>query len=145
VPIRGAFLDYGCGLGRALFVAAQESFTRVIGVELAETLVAKAKANAQRAGARLRCPIVIETANASTYQRPDDVGVIHYNNPFRGEVLRKTVQQIRHSLDRAPRELWIAFAGAGSFEKLLPLPWVEFVEARRFYQTWGYRIYRCSP
>src|SRR5438105_11506431 len=47
---RLTFIDLGCGKGRALMLAAEHPFRRIIGVEFAEPLVATARANIQHLG-----------------------------------------------------------------------------------------------
>jgi tRNA1(Val) A37 N6-methylase TrmN6 len=39
------FIDYGCGKGRALFVAEQCGFKRLIGVDIAKELIVEAEKN----------------------------------------------------------------------------------------------------
>src|SRR4051794_26113535 len=43
-----AFLDYGCGKGRALLAAARRPFGRVMGIDVAPPLVATASENVAR-------------------------------------------------------------------------------------------------
>ncbi len=100
------FLDYGCGKGRTLVVAAMHRFRRVIGVELSAELAVIAEQHVLRARPQLRCrDIEVVTADARTYQTPDDVTVVLMFNPFQGQVLRDALAQMRESLSRAPRRL----------------------------------------
>ena len=98
------FLDYGCGKGRVLTVAATRPFRRVIGVEMLPDLAAVAERNLSTARRRLRCrETEVVVADASTYRVPPDVTVIFLFNPFRGEVLSAVQQQIHGSLTEHPR------------------------------------------
>src|SRR5262249_54372716 len=81
-PCRDVFLDYGCGMGRAVILAATYRFRRVIGVELAPGLAQIALENIAQVERRLVChDIQIEICDATSYDVPDDVTVIFMNNP----------------------------------------------------------------
>jgi SAM-dependent methyltransferase len=68
------FLDYGCGKGRAVVVAATLPFRRVIGVDLVDALCEIARRNVKAASRHLRCQDVeIITADATTYVVPEEV------------------------------------------------------------------------
>ncbi|MDP6446497.1 MAG: class I SAM-dependent methyltransferase, partial [Pirellulaceae bacterium] len=109
-PARDVFLDYGCGQGRALAVAAQRSFQKIIGVELSSALAAVARSNLDRARSKLRCrDCRVIAANAIEFNVPDDVSVIFLFNPFRGEVLEAAIDRIEASLRRRPRQLTILY------------------------------------
>ena len=108
-PGEDAFLDYGCGKGRIITVAATYPFRRVIGVEMLPALSAIAERNTLQAKRRLRSPVEIITADACAYAVPSDVTVILLFNPFRGDVLRAVQEQIRRSLIAHPRPLTILY------------------------------------
>jgi SAM-dependent methyltransferase len=102
------FLDYGCGMGRVVVLAATYPFRRVIGVELSRQLVALAEENVRRARKKLRCPdVIIEHADALTFVVPADVTVIHLFNPFFGKILARVLDNIEQSLVDNPRRLTI--------------------------------------
>jgi SAM-dependent methyltransferase len=104
------FLDYGCGKGRAVVVAATLPFRRVIGVDLVDALCEIARRNVKAASRHLRCQDVeIITADATTYVVPEEVSVIYLYNPFWGETLRAVQQRIRESNERSPRRLRIVY------------------------------------
>ncbi|MCA9178114.1 MAG: class I SAM-dependent methyltransferase [Planctomycetales bacterium] len=105
------FADYGCGLGRAVILAARYPLRRVIGVELSESLCAAARENVRRARRRLRCPSVeIVCADATTYVTPDDLSLLFMYNPFGADVLDAAMEQVRRSLERRPRRLQVIYA-----------------------------------
>ena len=82
------FLDIGCGKGRALVVASERPFARIIGMELNLDLVRVARRNAARLRLRHRDRTAIEVRHADA-SRPDvppgDLVVFMYH-PF-GEPL----------------------------------------------------------
>ncbi|MBW3539603.1 MAG: class I SAM-dependent methyltransferase [Planctomycetes bacterium] len=111
------FLDYGCGKGRIVTVAATYPFRRVIGVEMLPALSAIAEENLRQAKRRLKCPNEIVTADACTYSVPSDVTVIFLFNPFQGEVLRAVQEQIRRSLVAHPRPLTLLYVNPTDHEE----------------------------
>lgn len=105
------FIDYGCGKGRVVYLAAQQPFARVIGIEIAEDLIAVARRNLERNAARLACPDVeLITADVVTYVVPDDVTYAYFYNPFVGDVFRAALDGLIASLDRNQRDLTIIYA-----------------------------------
>ncbi len=61
------FIDYGCGLGRSLVLAAMLPFGRMIGIELSPELAQHARENVRNAKVRFRCSdISVAVADAST-------------------------------------------------------------------------------
>ncbi len=103
-------LDYGCGLGRAVVVAATYPFARVIGVELCPRLSRQARENVRRAKRRLRCPLVeIVTADAAQYEVPPEVNSVFLFNPFTGPVLQAALDRLYRSWCRRPRTLKLVY------------------------------------
>ncbi len=109
-PERDVLLDYGCGKGRALVVAAMLPFRRVIGIDLLDNLCQIAQDNIERSRDKLQCQDVeIVACDATQYDVPDDVTVIYLYNPFWGEVMEAVQDRIRASLVRSPRKLTIVY------------------------------------
>ena len=109
-PDEDVFLDYGCGMGRALIMAAQRPFRRIIGVEKSAELCVVARENLRRARRKLHGRnIVLANADARCYELPDDVSVIYLFNPFSGQTLAAAIQRISASLLRRPRPLTILY------------------------------------
>jgi SAM-dependent methyltransferase len=117
--VDGAFVDYGCGLGRVLVAAATFPFARVTGLELSAELAARAQANIARARG-IRCPdIEVIQTHAAGWQVPDDVTVFHFYNPFGNPTLRSVLTDIARSLRSVPRRVWILFAFPIAMEPLM--------------------------
>ncbi len=105
-PTRDVFIDYGCGKGRAVVVAATHPFRRVIGVEFAPALAELAEANVTAAEQHLKCSNVeIVTENAMNYVVPDDANVLFLFNPFSKHVMDAVLDRIHESITRQPRQL----------------------------------------
>lgn len=127
---RSTFVDYGCGLGRAVCCAALSPFKRVVGIELASQIAARARENVASARKRFRCrDVEIVTANAAEWPAPKDATVFHFYNPFIGRTLRTVLREIARSMREAPRLAWIMCAepwllgGLMRTGKIIPRSW----------------------
>jgi SAM-dependent methyltransferase len=88
------FVDLGCGKGRALIVAFENGFARVIGVEFAKSLVEIARKNSDIVGARAE----VTHEDATRFEFPNGDLVVFMSNPFQGEVMRRVMNNLaRHS------------------------------------------------
>ncbi|MDP6446236.1 MAG: class I SAM-dependent methyltransferase [Pirellulaceae bacterium] len=106
----GALLDYGCGMGRVVVQAALRPFSRVEGVEYSEPLAKIARRHLALTRPRWRTERAnIKIADATSYALRDDVQNVVLFNSFTGHVLAKTLEQVRQSALRSPRELLIAY------------------------------------
>lgn len=106
------FIDYGCGLGRALLFASTLPFTRIIGIELSEMLCAKARENLEfyyRKAGKESPEYLVIAADASQFDLPDDVTIVYLFNPFGPELLRGVVGKIEESLQRKPRKCTVIY------------------------------------
>ena len=78
VPVSGAFVDYGSGLGRTLIAAATFPFSRVTGVELSQSLVNGSLANLAKARGTVCPKIEVVCANAAQWSVKPDVTVLTF-------------------------------------------------------------------
>lgn len=95
-PRRYLFVDLGCGKARALILAAEYGFRRVLGVELSPPLHRLACRNVE-AFRRLRPespPIVVHCGDAATYPLPAGDTVLFLNNPFKEPIVRSVAANI---------------------------------------------------
>ena len=108
---RFTFVDYGSGKGRVLLLAAQYPFRRVVGVEMSAALNALASANIDafsRRG-RLRARIELVTGDARGLPVPDGGLVAYFYNPFDATILREVWDNLRASIARVPRPLFVIY------------------------------------
>lgn len=126
-PGEDVFLDYGCGMGRALVLAATYPFRRVIGVERSDSLSVIARENVARAAAKLQCADVsITTTDARTYEVPHDVTHIFLFNPFDEPIVIGVLARIRDSIQAHPRTVTIIYAlPKCRRDPLIDIPWLE--------------------
>jgi hypothetical protein len=111
VPPNGTFVDFGSGKGRALLLASNYGFRRVIGVEFSAQLCEIARSNvaAYRRRKRDGAPIVLLEEDATEYKFYDDETVIYLYNPFDSVVLSAVLEGLVASIRRQPRQVWIVY------------------------------------
>ncbi len=104
-PENYTFIDYGCGKGRALIVASERPFRRVIGLEIAADLAATARRNASimRASHPERPSIEIIEGDAASFVPPPGPLVLFFYQPFEMPVMRQVIAQFSASLNADPR------------------------------------------
>jgi SAM-dependent methyltransferase len=94
---RYTFIDYGCGKGRALLMASDYPFARIIGVEYSAEMAAIARRNiASYRNPAQRCHVIdVVEADAAVYQPPQTACVFFLYNPFDAAILRPVLERIR--------------------------------------------------
>jgi SAM-dependent methyltransferase len=146
------FLDYGCGKGRVLVMAARRSFSRVIGVEIAPELCEVARRNLESDRSRRRCgPVEVIAADVTEWEVPDDVTVAFMHNPFRGQVFEQAVAALLSSLDRNPRRIRVIYRIPMEEERLLATGRARLVRSfvglrpgREWSRKMGTRVYELT-
>jgi SAM-dependent methyltransferase len=103
-------IDYGCGKGRALFVAEQCGFTNLIGVDIAKELIDDANSNkAVYVKKNKQSNIDFLFEDATKYLIPDNAHLFYFFNPFGEEVLQKVIDNIKKSVKQHPRKIYCIY------------------------------------
>ncbi|MCD6019408.1 MAG: methyltransferase protein [Bacteroidetes bacterium] len=103
-------IDYGCGKGRALFVAEQCGFTDLVGVDIAKELIDHANENKaiyRPKNANSKLSFLFE--DATKYKIPGNACVFYFFNPFGENILRQVIQNIKESVKQHPREIYCIY------------------------------------
>jgi len=105
------FLELGSGKGRAVLLASEYPFQRIIGVELLPELHAAARQNLERfPRERRRCSnIELYCMDARQFVFPREASVVYLFNPFPEVVLQEVVRNLRASVKAAPRPVFIVY------------------------------------
>jgi len=104
------FVDFGSGKGRALLLAAEHPFKRIIGVEFAEPLVQTARANLRQYGQTHDVRrIEVVHSDATKYDLPEEPLLVFLYNPFGESMMKAVAERTRESLRSAPREAVILY------------------------------------
>ena len=108
------FVDFGSGKGRAILLASEFPFKRVVGVEFSEELHRIAQDNINHFSRKgCRCANVESICmDAVDYPLPDDDLVCYFCNPFDATLMTQMVANIRESLLRKPRNIFILYYNA---------------------------------
>ena len=106
-----SFVDFGCGRGRLLPLAAELGFRRVIGVEFAVELAeaAQARIAAYRQQAAAPPEMACHVMDAADFAIPDGPCVVFLFNPFGEPVLRRVVANLERAHGKAPREIHVIY------------------------------------
>ena len=147
---RFCFVDVGSGKGRALLLASDYPFRKIIGVELSPELDRIARANiaryAEAAGGALthRPPVVSMQGDATEFLWPPEPLVVYMWNAFTKPVMEQVFQNLEASLAKQPRELYLVYMHPELESMLAELPWLirlwrdEFPMSEEDYAAWAF-------
>lgn len=112
-PREFVFVDFGSGKGKVLMLAAQYPFRSVLGVELWEDLHRIALENLDSFRKRPDCAAEVTSVrmDAAEFPLPEQPLVLYFFNPFPEAVLARVLANLRESLARAPRRVYLLFYG----------------------------------
>lgn len=98
------FVDVGAGKGRAMLLASELPFRRVIGVELSEDLarIAQRNISAWSRSAKPRTNIRVMHKDAVEFRWPRPPLLVYLNNPFDCELVERLAAQIVAAAQSGP-------------------------------------------
>lgn len=101
------FIDVGAGMGRAILLAADYPFRKVIGIELNPLLVEIARRNLStwHSGGAARAPLQILCGDAVDARIPKGPCLAFLFNPFGPAVMRRLLQRWARLFAKRPGEL----------------------------------------
>lgn len=108
---RFTFIDIGSGKGRALLLAMEFAFRRIIGIELLPELNEIAMQNVRRFNSRgesRNCELLCQ--DVADFEFPAEPAVVFLFNPLPVKSLKKVLRRLEESLRISPREIYIAYA-----------------------------------
>lgn len=147
LPVRPrdyAFVDLGSGKGRVVLLAARHGFRQVVGVESSPTLHATACQNLRawaRAGHDAR-HITLRCEDASQAAIPETPVVVYLFNPFRERTVSRVLLNLKWSLQRCPRDLWLVYYNPQFGFMLESSPYLARVYVGRGYDQGDFAIWR---
>lgn len=103
------FIDLGCGKGRALLLARDYLFRRIVGVELLPELLASARRNVERLPAEEQPRFQFHCADARSYKFPPEPTFLYLFDPFPALVLREVLTNLARSIHNIPRPVWVGY------------------------------------
>ncbi len=130
-------VDFGCGKGRALAVAAHYGFANITGIDFAKALCVAAEKNIQKTNLLFPSSsynIICE--DVVNYKIEPDQNVFFFFNPFDEVIMLAVVKNILSSLRANPRKAFIMYANpvhkeiflSAGFEEEYYLKKLEYLE-----------------
>ena len=121
------FVDLGSGKGRALLMASDYPFRRILGVEFLSALHDAAKKNIEKYSSEQRRCKQIEPIcmDARDFTFPSGPLVIYMFNAFPEPVFTEVLENLHRSVEQNPRQVYVAYRYL-EFETLLQkCEWLE--------------------
>jgi SAM-dependent methyltransferase len=107
---RTAFLDIGAGKGRAMLLAAEYPFRRIIGVELHPALAAATRSNMERWQSTHTGPAMrLEEGDAMRLRMPVGPCLVFLFNPFDIVLMDRLLDRLKAQFRNRPNELDILY------------------------------------
>lgn len=121
------FIDLGSGKGRVLLMASEYPFKRIIGVEFMPELHRAAQENiAKYASEQQQCrQIATLCTDARDFQFPDGPLVVYLFNPFSESTFARVLENLRRSIEQAPRPVYVAYRFTEHETILAEAGWLE--------------------
>lgn len=110
-PNKYVFVDMGSGKGRALLVASEFPFAKIVGIELSECLHRIATDNVKRyKPASQKCAVFdLKCMDALDFTYGDEPLMLFLFDPFGREILQDIITNLEASLRAKPREAYVVY------------------------------------
>lgn len=140
-PDTYAFVDLGSGKGRALLIAAEYPFKRLIGIDFSRELHEIAQENVARFRARTGSTRTFElhVGDAVAFEFPPEPIALHLFNPFGESVLQQVVQRLGASLREVPRDVFVLYKNPQHRRILDEAPFLRRVKLTSQYAVYASR------
>lgn len=134
-------IDFGCGKGRVLAVAAYYGFIKITGVEFAKELCDEARKNIFPFQKKFPQKIFnVIQSDAVMYKIENDTNVFFFFNPFDAVVMLQVVKNMLASLKENSREIYVVYLNpvhkeiflSAGFEQIFHLQKLSLIEASIF-------------
>jgi hypothetical protein len=135
------FVDVGSGKGRTLLMASDHAFRRIEGVEILCELHEIASRNIARYhGEQQKCfDLESHAGDARDFVFPAEPTVLYLFNPFPEYVLRVVLDNLRNSIVKAPRPVYVIYHSLVHERVFAGCEWMCAV-----YRTPEFAIYRAT-
>jgi SAM-dependent methyltransferase len=136
------FVDIGSGKGRALLLASEYPFRRIVGVEIVPELNSVAEENIRKRNEQAPTSSPIETwlGDACDFPLPNEPLVLYLFNPLPQAALAVLVARIEASLRQSPRALYAIYHNPLLEQTLADCGALERVGGTHQYALYGKRI-----
>jgi SAM-dependent methyltransferase len=105
------FIDLGSGKGRALLMAAEYPFRRILGVELLPQLnrIAQENLRKYKSGKQKSFNLKAACGDACTFVFPPEPTVLYLFNPLPESGLKQVLGNLEQSLDECSRQVYVLY------------------------------------
>jgi SAM-dependent methyltransferase len=105
------FVDFGSGKGRAVLLASEFPFRKVVGIEFSPSLheIAKKNLTTYRSATQRCRRIDLLCLDATGYEIPRTPAIFHFYNPFGRQVMSEVARNTDGSLQEGPRKAFVAY------------------------------------
>lgn len=114
--LEGGLVDFGCGKGRVLIMAAQMGFKRVTGVEFSKTLYEICRRNLKKV--KSQAEVVCE--DAVNFRLTGDERVFYFYNPFNYSLVQEVLENIYACLKIPGKTGYVVYVDPRQFGRLDP-------------------------
>jgi SAM-dependent methyltransferase len=142
---RFTFVDAGSGKGRALLLASDYPFRKIIGVELSPELDRIARANIARYTARRPHPPVVSIlGDAAEFEWPPGPLIVYMWNAFTRPVMEQVFENLQAWFARDPQELYLVYMHPELESTVSEHTWLtrlwreEFTMSEEDYSAWAF-------
>jgi SAM-dependent methyltransferase len=125
------FVDLGCGKGRALLLAGEYDFRKIVGVEFSPRLARIAARNAERFGPER---ITVLRADVRAFRFPEGPLVVFLYNPFSARITRSVMQRL-HS---HPNTFYVAYVNPLHAGAVSPLRGAKIIAKDDWCAVWRF-------
>ena len=121
------FIDLGSGKGRVLLMASEYPLRKIIGVEFMPELHRTAQENiAKHASEPQQCRQVRSMSmDARDFEFPDGPLIVYLFNPFSKATFVAVLENLRQSIEQAPRPVYVAYRFTEHEKILAEAGWLE--------------------
>jgi SAM-dependent methyltransferase len=122
---RRTFVDLGCGKGRALVLASEFPFRKIVGIEISEQMVAVARRNAAVVKARYpqRTSSEVVHGNAALFPFPEGDLVVFLFHPFHRELISAILGRLEKVAE--DREIFLVYENPVYQQVIDSIPWLQ--------------------
>jgi SAM-dependent methyltransferase len=111
LPRDRVFTDLGSGKGRVLLIAAQLGFEKIVGIEFSRRLCDIARQNVKIFATKtgITSSIDVIESDVALYNIEPEQCIFFIYNPFDEVVMERLLMNLRGSLERFPRKIWLLY------------------------------------
>lgn len=110
IGVNRSIVDFGCGRGRALVVAAYYGFSDLTGIEFAEQLYSDAIGNLETVKSKFpEITYRVFWEDAENYEVREIDETFFFFNPFDEIIMLGVVKNILSSLKKCPRDVYVVY------------------------------------